>query len=125
MNWYDYPNFSKTEFDCHHTGENKMRPEFMEILQQIRTVYDKPMVITSGYRSPLHPIEARKSKAGEHTYGLAADIAVRGVDAMDLIVVAYGHGVRRIGVNQKGDGRYLHIGVGDQFLDFPKSIWSY
>ena len=35
-----------------------------------------PFVITSGYRSPNHPIESRKEKAGTHAQGIAADIKV-------------------------------------------------
>lgn len=125
MNWNDYPNFSKTEFDCKHTGKNRMRPEFMERLQQIRKAYGQPMRITSGYRDPLHPIEARKAKPGEHSYGVACDVAVDGLDAMDLIVIAYGHGIRRIGVKQNGSGRFIHLGMGDKDLHFKPTIWSY
>jgi len=125
INWKDYKNFTKAEFDCKHTGENKMRPEFMERLQQIRTAYGKPLVITSGYRAPSHPVEARKARAGEHTYGVACDIAISGTDALDLMVIAYGHGIRRIGVKQNGTGRFLHLGMGDQYLNFPPTIWSY
>jgi uncharacterized protein YcbK (DUF882 family) len=36
-----------------------------------------PFVITSGYRSEDHPIEAKKEKAGTHAQGIAADIKVR------------------------------------------------
>lgn len=126
MNWNKYsPYFTKAEFDCKHTGKNKMRPEFMDRLLDIRKAYNKPMIITSGYRHETHPVEARKSNAGEHTYGLACDIAVRGTDAMDLMVIAYGHGIRRIGVSQKGSGRFLHLGLGDMQLRFPQALWSY
>ena len=125
MNWNDYPNFSKAEFDCKHTGKNKMRPEFMERLQQVRNAYGKPMRITSGYRDPSHPVEASKSRAGEHSYGMACDVAVSGLDAMDLIVIAYGHGIRRIGIKQNGTGRFIHLGMGDVDLNFPQTVWSY
>jgi len=125
INWNDYKNFNKSEFDCKHTGENRMRPEFMERLQQIRNAYGKPIVVSSGYRHPSHPVEARKKTAGEHTYGVACDIVISGQDALDLIVIAYGHGIRRIGIQQKGSGRFLHFGMGDQALNFPATIWSY
>lgn len=127
MNWSDYPNFSKKEFDCKHTGENKMRPEFLEKLQELRTVYGKPMIITSGYRSPLHPVEARKSKAGAHTYGVAVDVLAHGVDAMLLFNLAYAVGFRRIGLKQKGGrpGRFIHLDTGDKDLGFPQALWTY
>jgi zinc D-Ala-D-Ala carboxypeptidase len=53
MNWDLYKNFSKSEFDCKHTGKNEMRPEFMQVLQEIRIAYNKPMVISSGYRDKI------------------------------------------------------------------------
>lgn len=127
MNWDDYkPYFSKKEFDCKHTGKNHMRPEFMDVLMQIRKTYNKPMIITSGYRDPSHPAEAGKSTSGgAHTYGVACDIAVRGQDALDLLVIAYGYGIRRIGLQQKGTGRFIHLDMGDRGLGFPPAIWSY
>jgi hypothetical protein len=39
MNWNDYPNFSKEEFDCKHSGKNEMKPDFMDMLQDLRTKY--------------------------------------------------------------------------------------
>ena len=45
-----YPNFSKAEFDCKHTGKNEMKHSFMSKLQALRTAYGKPMIISSGLR---------------------------------------------------------------------------
>jgi zinc D-Ala-D-Ala carboxypeptidase len=126
MDWSKYPNFKKSEFDCKHTGLNRMRPEFMDIFQQIRTTYGKPMFVPSGYRDKTHPVEAAKQQPGEHFYGVAADVRVTGTDALDLIIIAYGYGIRRIGVQQKGLIRFIHIGMGDKMgLGFPPGIWSY
>lgn len=125
MNWDLYHNFEKHEFDCKHTGKNKMRPEFMAMLQDVRVCFGKPMIISSGYRDITHPIEASKKYGGEHTYGLAADISVSGVDAMELVTIAYQTGFRRIGVSQKGEGRFIHLGLGDRDLHFPQAFWSY
>lgn len=127
INWDNYPNFSKAEFDCKHTGQNKMRPEFLETLQMIRETFGRKMIVSSGYRHPTHPVEARKDKPGEHTYGVAADIRIHGQDALDLIIIAYGYGIRRIGVQQGGyvNGRFIHLGAGDKNLGFPPGMWSY
>jgi len=129
LDWDDYkPFFRKQEFDCVVTGQNRMRPEFMEVLHDIRKTYNKPMIITSGYRSDLHPAEIKKDKPGEHYYGCAADIHVYGTQAMDLMVIAYGYGIRRIGISQKGDirSRFIHLGMGDKLgLNFPSTVWSY
>ena len=37
-----------------------------------------PFRITSGDRYPTHSAEADKEKPGQHTFGIAADIAVQG-----------------------------------------------
>lgn len=99
----------------------------MQTLQQIRNTFGKPMIISSGYRHWTHPVEIGKQNPGEHTYGLAADIKVYGEWAMDLIVIAYGYGIGRIGVQQKGDigSRFVHLGMGDKQMNFPKTIWTY
>lgn len=126
VNWNKYPNFSKDEFDCKETGENKMHPALLDTLQDIRTMLNKPMIITSGFRSIRHSLERNKTHPGEHSLGLAADILVQGEDALNLVRVALANGIDRIGVNQKGNSRYIHLGMADKFFDrFPKFIWSY
>lgn len=121
VNWDDYkPYFSKSEFACKHTGRCEMDKSFMDTLLAIRKEYDKAMVITSGYRDSSHPIERAKPAPGEHSMGLAADVAVQGEDALRLIDIARKHGVVRLGVQQKGTGRFIHLGG----LKTP-AIWSY
>ena len=122
MNWSDYPNFSENEFRCKHTGKVEMVPEFMQRLQGLRKAYGSPMVVTSGYRAPEHPIEARKASPGEHSTGRAVDIRVRGAEAVRLIALAHLAGFTRIGVQQKGEGRFIHLGDSQ---NFPPGIWSY
>jgi len=123
MIWH-YPNFTLEEMRCKHTGMDGMRPRFMEMLQRCRTTYGRPMVVTSAYRHPTHPIEARKASPGEHAMGLAADIHATGEDALDLIDAALSAGFRRIGVSQKGDmaRRFIHLGAS---LELPQGVWSY
>lgn len=123
MNWSDYPNFTRGEFACKETGECEMNPDFMAKLQALRKDYGRPMIISSGYRSKRHSIEAKKSKPGEHTTGYACDIAVSGDDAYRLILLAMMHGFQRIGVNQKGNGRFVHLGDNPEFPN-PR-VWSY
>jgi len=124
LDWSKYPNFSESEFRCRHTGKCEMRPEFLAVLQAIRTEYGKPMRITSGYRDRTHPAEARKSTTGAHVLGVAADIAVEGSDALRVVELALKHGIKRIGVQQKGGGRFIHLDIGGPGLPSP-AMWSY
>lgn len=120
--WEKYPNFSKQEFDCKHTGENNMQHEFMEKLQRIRQVYGKPMTVTSGFRSKRHPIEAKKTHSnGEHTQGNCADIAcTNSSDRYELINLALANGITRVGIAKN----FLHFGIGGKGL--PNNvIWEY
>lgn len=120
--WELYPNFSKEEFDCKHTGENNMQHEFMQKLQNIRKVYGKSMKVTSGFRSTKHPIEAKKTHSnGEHTQGTCADIYCdNGSDRFKLITLAIANGVTRIGIAKN----FLHLGIGGKGL--PNNvIWEY
>jgi zinc D-Ala-D-Ala carboxypeptidase len=123
MDWNRFPNFKAAEFNCSHCGKNEMKPEFMAKLQALRTQYGKPMRVTSGYRCPQHPIEARKAAPGAHASGCAADIGIEGRDAHRLLSLAMSIGFNGIGVQQKGSGRFLHLDT----LEGPTrpTLWSY
>jgi uncharacterized protein YcbK (DUF882 family) len=119
-----YPNFSADEFNCSHCGKNEMKPEFMSRLQALRMKYGKPMRVTSGYRCPEHPIEAKKAKPGTHASGLACDIGADGQEAYELMKHAFALGFTGIGVSQKSGGpRFIHLDI----LEEPprKNVWSY
>jgi len=133
--WSLYPNFTKRgavpaapedRLRCRVTGRCDMDADFMATLQKIRVTFGRPMVISSGFRDPSHPAERDKLEPGEHTLGRAVDVFVSAGDAIDLIVAAYAHGIRRIGVSQKGDPskRFVHIGGGGPGLPTP-ALWSY
>lgn len=122
VDWSLYPSFSAAEFRCKHSGRDGMQPEFLVVLQAIRTEYGQPMTITSGYRHPTHPIEARKLRSdGEHTRGLCADIAcTSGSDRFRLVELALKHGIHRIGIAKT----FIHLGLGGPGLP-PRTIWEY
>ena len=126
MNWVDFPNFGPDEFRCSCCNVVEMDPAFIATLQRIRDEFG-PMAISSGYRRPKHPVEARKSTStpGAHARGLAADILVSGSRAMNLLRIALSYDeVQGVGINQKGKGRFIHLdGVID---DLPRPhLWSY
>ena len=127
--WSIYPNFSEREFACKHSGICLVRHELVDLLQSMRSELKQPIFISSGYRSPSHPVEAMKEKPGEHTHGMAADIICHGQRALVLIEMALRRGVTRLGVHQKGlpmSGRFIHIGLGDQLSNqFQSGIWTY
>lgn len=120
--WGSYKNFSKSEFDCKHTGKNEMKHEFLVKLQEFRDKYGKPVSINSGYRHPTHPVEARKGHAnGEHTKGMCADIHVpNNRERYHMLKIAFEVGFPRIGFHRG----FLHLGLGDGVL--PSEVcWDY
>ena len=123
MDWGFYPNFSQIEFECSHCGKCEMKPEFLSKLQELRNRYGKPMRVTSGYRCPDHPVEAKKSTPGAHASGCACDIGVEGADAHALLKIAFELGFSGIGVQQKGSGRFIHLDTLNAV--YRPNIWSY
>lgn len=128
-NWGEFKNFNASEFKCSFTGECNMSLMFVRQLQHIRDIYDRPMIITSGFRDQTHPVEIKKNHPGEHSFGLSVDVKCNPYEAVHLIDAALECGISRIGVKQKGSlsGRFIHLGAGDKLLDdrFPPAIWSY
>ena len=126
---YDYtrwPNFSKDKLVCQHTGEENPNVEaftqLMDGIQELRDWYGKPIYVTSAYRSPTHPIEARKSKPGQHSIA-AIDIRVPTEDCHKIVARAFELGYTGIGINLKGStgSRFIHL---DERRSPPR-IWSY
>ena len=66
-----YPNFTKDKLICSHTGlENPNVDKFGELMDRVqflRSWAGVPFYVTSAYRSPQHPIEAKKAVAGQHS----------------------------------------------------------
>lgn len=122
IDWRRYPDFSEAEFHCKETGECDMQPEFLEKLQALRFLYGKPMVITSGYRSVLHSIEAAKTAPGYHSGGIACDVRVSpGEDVYELLRLAFLCGFTGIGVSMRGGvARYVHLDTAPR-----KAAWGY
>jgi uncharacterized protein YcbK (DUF882 family) len=116
--------FSETEFACRHCQEVKMDQKFLNRLNELRGNCGFPFRVTSGYRCPDHPVEAKKgTKSGAHTTGKAVDIACDGALAYILVKEALAMEFKGIGVNQKGNARFIHLD--DLESNTRPTIWSY
>jgi zinc D-Ala-D-Ala carboxypeptidase len=126
INWDHYPNFSKKEFDCQETGENEMTNKALCFFQAVRDLYGKPLIVTSGYRSPRHSIEKRKANPGAHAQGTAVDFRVTSETQGDEIeaianIVALEMGLD-IGVGRTQS--FIHLDVGHKYAPRP-ARWTY
>lgn len=126
MSWSS-PYFTQDEMRCKcGCNQDGMDANFMERLTSLRADWGQPMTVTSAYRCPQHPIEAKKAKPGTHASGRAVDIAVQGEDAYKFLCAALGHGFTGIGVQQKGGGRFIHLDDLTKEEGLPRpTIWSY
>ena len=121
-----YKYFTDKELECKHCEADGIDPVFMQKVDKLRGELGFAFPITSAYRCPDHPIEARKNTPGAHASGRAVDIAVRGEQAHRLLQAALDAGFTGIGVSQKGGVRFIHLD------DLPNSegrprphVWSY
>ena len=90
------PNFDLSEFVRTSTGldnvpghkevEN-LRTLVTNILQPLRNYLGRPIVITSGYRSPLVNSVIGGSDTSDHVHGRAADIYVDGFSPTTLVQI--------------------------------------
>jgi uncharacterized protein YcbK (DUF882 family) len=81
-----YKYFTIEEFNCQETGENAMEESFIHALDILREKCGFPFSITSGFRSVTHSLEIIKDQPGQHTKGIAADIAVANGNQRFLIM---------------------------------------
>jgi zinc D-Ala-D-Ala carboxypeptidase len=111
--------FTESEFN----NFEMMDENLLSMLDDLREAYGHPIKLTSTYRSPDHPIEAKKTKPGEHAYGAAVDIACVGGEATyKLVKAAINVGFTRIGISRKNN--FVHVGIG--YPDAPPiTIWTY
>lgn len=83
------PHFRVREFRCHDGSDPVfIDSALVELLEQLRAHFGKPVTITSGYRTPAHNAKAGGATFSQHLYGRAADIRVPGVSVEDVAACA-------------------------------------
>lgn len=111
-------NFAVNEFACNDGSDPVfIAPELVEVLQKIRSHFGKPVTINSGYRTEAYNKKVGGSAYSQHLYGLASDIAVRGVEPEKVAAYA-----EKLLPNKGGIGIYswgIHVDVRE-----VKSRWN-
>ena len=128
----DWPweHFSPREMADRETGELLVSPAFMDWLAVLRAMHGKPMVVSSGYRTPLHQFTRTGRRTGAHVDGMAIDVLCSGQDAERLERLAVGLGVLGRGIQQSSSiphrKRYLHLDMWTKAPDgLRPRVWSY
>lgn len=78
-------NFKVKEFACKDGSDPIfISPELVEVLQKIRSHFNKPVNINSAYRTPTHNKKEGGTTYSQHLYGTGADIKVTGVTPKEV-----------------------------------------
>ncbi len=114
----EFKHFNVEEFKCRHCGKNLIDHDFVRLLDRIRsTYYNKPLVVTSGYRCPEH--DKAVGGKGNHPTGLAADLLVpKGADMYDFIKAAQRVGIPRLVLYKTKP--HIHIDIRE---DRPRGVF--
>jgi len=112
--------FKEAELKCSHCDEYVFNAEFLNILNRVRSLFNKPIYITSGYRCKEHNKAVGGKANSAHTKGLAVDIKCENsLDRYHLMRIFLDLGINRIGVGSD----FLHIDVSEN-LPSPR-MWTY
>jgi len=110
------PHFTREELECPCCGEMPFSEAALQVLEDLREAYGKPMWITSGYRCPIYNVRVSSSgENGPHTRtdgdNITVDVGVYGADCRFLTFLAIQQGWTGIGWNQKGlhCDRFVHL----------------
>lgn len=114
--------FTLSEFDCptlKGSGIN-MDATLLQMLDELRFRYGKPIRITSGYRTKEHNEAVGGVPDSSHLRGLAVDIAATSSrERHNLLRLAIEVGFNRIGIAKT----FIHVDIDS---DKPeKCVWTY
>lgn len=106
-------NFTSTEFDCKGKGcctQTIIDKKLVELLQDIRSHFGKPVIISSAYRCATHNKKVDGATGSYHTKGQAADIYISGIKPIEIARYAENIGILGIGLYETDkDGHFVHI----------------
>ena len=117
-------NFSQNEMACKcGCNVSAMDENFMVKLQELRTKCGFALPVTSGYRCAKHNEAIKGHPNSAHQTGEGADLGVQRGEARIVIQYALEMGFS-VGVQQKGDARFVHVDTKLRHTGKP-NLWSY
>ncbi len=66
--------FNLKEFECPCCHRVMIHEYLLRYLEEVRKDYDNPIIITSGYRCPMHNLYVGGEEDSKHQYGEAVDV---------------------------------------------------
>jgi len=109
-NTWQWPSFSPREIACKGTGSILVNEEALDKLQALRNLLDKPLILTSAYRSPEHNKRVGGAKNSYHMQGVAFDVRMDNHDPREFETAARSVGFTGFGYYPKSG--FMHIDTG-------------
>lgn len=101
-------NFSVGEMACNDGSDTVIiDSDLILILQKIRTHFNRPVTISSGYRTPTWNRKIGGASNSYHTKGQAADIYINGVEP--AVIAAYAEKLGVLGIGLYTTQKFVHI----------------
>ncbi len=95
-----------------------MQPRFISRLQELRSLLNRPIEVTSGLRCLAHNERVGGAKNSRHLIGAAADLAVvRSADRYEMVALAMRLGFHGIGVARN----FVHVDLREK----GPVLWTY
>jgi hypothetical protein len=76
--------FSSSEFACKDGTRGTIDPALIDMLEVVRTRFDRPLTIVSGYRTAAWNKKVGGATRSFHTKGMAADFKIPGVPPAEI-----------------------------------------
>lgn len=95
-----------------------LKPELVKRLRKLESHFKKPVIVTSGYRSPSYNVKVKGARKSLHMSCAAADIQIEGVSKWELARVARAMPARG-GVGTYCHTKSVHIDTG------PERDWNW
>ena len=118
------------EWACKGDGSIVVETDFLDRVEALRKAVNRPLIITSGYRSPEYNVRVAESGPnGPHTTGRAVDIAIYGEHLHETVWHAMRLGFQGFGLAQKlgsaPANRFLHLDDLTQPQFTRPLFWTY
>ena len=138
--------FQWSEVACKHCGyypgadirQTMWFQRMASLADHIRETLNYPLVASSWWRCPRHPIELAKGEPGAHTYGLAIDFLIHGSHVIEAMMACedygrkfpqyrntFGFGLRQRGAHRT---RFLHVDIAGcihRWREIRPTVWTY
>lgn len=95
-----------------------LKPELVSVLRKLEGHFRKPVIVTSGYRSPSYNVKVKGARKSLHMTCAAADIQIEGVSKWEIARVARAMPSRG-GVGTYCHTKSVHIDIG------PERDWNW